>query len=164
MKSTAGGFHKETKSPDGLQTRCKTCNVKARTTGEYTVTEFIEVDGKETEVKQCKSCAEKFPLDSYYRNGRGGFKPICKRCYEAKYDRARAVKQALDKSHTNKMQQQGIASFSVTGVGSFTFKENNVSSANGQPLSELIPDSVLQLIEAENENLQLTGRVIGWTV
>ncbi|SDY55630.1 hypothetical protein SAMN04488156_101952 [Bacillus sp. 166amftsu] len=78
MKSTAGGFHKEAKSSDGLQSRCKPCNVKARTTGEYTVTEFIEIDGKEIEVKQCKSCAEKFPLDSYYRNGRGGFKPICK--------------------------------------------------------------------------------------
>ncbi|MDT3492912.1 hypothetical protein NLU03_00370 [Bacillus toyonensis] len=65
---------------------------------------------------------------------------------------------------TNKMQRQGIASFSVTGVGSFIFKKNNVSSAIEQPLSELIPGSVLQLIEAENENLQLTGRVIGWTV
>lgn len=82
MKSTADGFHKKTKSPDGLQTRCKTCNVKART----------------------------------------------------------------------------------TGVGPFTFKENNVSSAIGQPLSELIPDSVLQLNEAESEDLQLTGRVISWTV
>ncbi|MFE4759286.1 MULTISPECIES: hypothetical protein [Bacillus] len=58
----------------------------------------------------------------------------------------------------------GIASFSVTGVGSFTFKENNVSNAIGQPLSEPILDSVLQLIEAESEDLQLTGRVIGWTV
>lgn|GEM_PF-3702006 len=95
MESTADGFHKETKSPDGLQTRCKPCNIKARTTGAYTLTEFIEIDGKEIEVKQCKYCAEKFPLDSYYRNGRGGFKPICKRCYEAKYDRARAMKQAL---------------------------------------------------------------------
>lgn len=65
---------------------------------------------------------------------------------------------------TNKMQRQGIVSFSVTAVGSFTFEENNVSSAIKQLLSELIPDSVLQLIEAENENLQLTGRVIGWTV
>ncbi|PGU06700.1 hypothetical protein COD21_24555 [Bacillus cereus] len=161
MKSTADGFHKESKSSDGLQTRCKMCNGKTRTTGKYTLTEIIKTDGKETEVKQCKSCAEKFPLDSYYRNGRGGLKPICKRCYEAKYDRARAVKQALDKSHTNKMQRQGIASFSVTGVGSFIFKENNVSSAIEQPLSELISDSVLQLIEVENKNLQLTGPVIG---
>ncbi|MDF2017681.1 hypothetical protein [Bacillus cereus] len=38
------------------------------------------------------------------------------------------------------------------------------SSTIEHPLSELIPGSVLQLIEAENENLQLTGRVIGWTV
>lgn len=45
-----------------------------------------------------------------------------------------------------------------------TIKENNVSNAIGQPLSELTPDSVLKLIEAENEDLQLTERVIGWTV
>ncbi|SCV23883.1 Uncharacterized protein BCRIVMBC845_06480 [Bacillus cereus] len=63
---------------------------------------------------------------------------------------------------TNKMQQQGIASFSVTGVGSFTFKENNVSSAIGQSLSELIPDSVLELIEEVNEDLHVSGREIGW--
>ncbi|MGH0593175.1 hypothetical protein [Bacillus pretiosus] len=62
------------------------------------------------------------------------------------------------------MHWQGSALFSVTGFGSFTFKENNVSSTIEQLLSELIPDSVLQLIEAESENLQLTGRVIGWTV
>ncbi|MEI5890732.1 hypothetical protein WBS55_10250 [Bacillus luti] len=62
---------------------------------------------------------------------------------------------------TNKMQRQGIAPFSVTGVGSFTFKGNNVSSTIEQPLSELIPGSVLQLIEVESEDLQLTGRVIG---
>ncbi|PDY82722.1 hypothetical protein COA08_10175 [Bacillus cereus] len=65
---------------------------------------------------------------------------------------------------TNKMQRQGIVSFSVTGVRSFKFKENNVSSTIGQPLSELIPGSVLELIEAESEDLQLTGRVIDWTV
>ncbi|MEK4609215.1 hypothetical protein [Bacillus sp. FSL K6-0067] len=58
----------------------------------------------------------------------------------------------------------GIASFSVTGVGSFTFKENNVSNAIGQPLAELIPDSVFELIEAENEDLQLTGRNVGWII
>ncbi len=58
------------------------------------------------------------------------------------------------------MQRQGIASFSVTGFGSFTFKEDNASSTIGKPLSELIPGSVLQLIEVESEDLQLTG----WTV
>ncbi|QWI73298.1 hypothetical protein ER45_030565 (plasmid) [Bacillus mycoides] len=71
---------------------------------------------------------------------------------------------AIVHNDTNRMQQQGIASFSITGVGSFTFKENNVSSAIGQPLSELIPDSVFELIEAENEDLQLTGRNVGWLV
>ncbi|WP_001083254.1 hypothetical protein [Bacillus cereus] len=65
---------------------------------------------------------------------------------------------------TNKMQRQGIASFSVTGFGAFTFKEDNASSTIGKQLSELIPGSVLQLNEVESEDLQLTGRVIGWTV
>ncbi|MDR4978805.1 hypothetical protein REY75_09520 [Bacillus sp. MHSD_37] len=41
------------------------------------------------------------------------------------------------------------------------YKTFYYSSTIEQPLSELIPDSVLQLIEAENENLQLTGPVIG---
>ncbi|MCU5655942.1 hypothetical protein OCF56_18770 [Bacillus mycoides] len=102
MKSTADGFHKETKSSDGLQTRCKVCNGKTRSTGEYTLTELIEVNGEEIEVKQCKGCAEKFPLHSYPRNGRGGFRTQCNICHEAKYDRGRAAKQALDKLHTNK--------------------------------------------------------------
>ncbi|PEV40332.1 hypothetical protein [Bacillus thuringiensis] len=65
---------------------------------------------------------------------------------------------------TNKMQQQGIASFSVTGVGSFTFKENNVSSAIGQSLNELIPDSVIDLIAEVNEDLNVSGKEIGWLV
>ncbi|MFB5568671.1 hypothetical protein ACE41F_26920 [Bacillus cereus] len=65
---------------------------------------------------------------------------------------------------TNKMQQQGIASFSVTGVGSFTFKENNVSSAVGQPLDELIPASALSLIEQANDGIKLTGRNVGWLI
>ncbi|MDF9556298.1 hypothetical protein P5757_09585 [Bacillus tropicus] len=71
---------------------------------------------------------------------------------------------AIVYNDTNRMQQQGIASFSITGVGSFTFKENNVSSVIGQPLSELIPDSVLKLIEEENEDLNISDRVIGWTI
>ncbi|PFQ72439.1 hypothetical protein COK15_28285 [Bacillus cereus] len=69
---------------------------------------------------------------------------------------------AIVYNDTNRMQQQGIASFSITGVGSFTFKENNVSSAIGQPLDELIPDSVAKLIAEANGSLQQSGRVIGW--
>lgn len=64
---------------------------------------------------------------------------------------------------TNKMQQQGIAGFAVTGVGSFTFKENNVKSAVGQALDELIPTSVKKLLEKAN-GTKLTGRTIGWLV
>lgn len=71
---------------------------------------------------------------------------------------------AIVYNDTNRMQQQGIASFSVTGVGSFTFKENNVSSSVGQPLDELIPDSVAKLIDEANGSLQNSGRQIGWLV
>ncbi|WP_227494784.1 hypothetical protein [Bacillus mycoides] len=71
---------------------------------------------------------------------------------------------AIVYNDTNKMQQQGIASFSVTGVGSFTFKENNVKSAIGQSLSEIVPDSVIELIEEVNEDLHVSGREIGWLI
>lgn len=69
---------------------------------------------------------------------------------------------AIVYNDTNKMQQQGIASFSVTGVGSFTFKENNVKNATGQSLSDIIPDSVIELIEEVNDNLHISGRNVGW--
>jgi len=71
---------------------------------------------------------------------------------------------AIAFNDTNKMQQQGVAGFSVTGVGSFTFKENNVKSAIGQPLEELLPDSVKRLISKANGNVRLAGRVVGWLV
>ncbi|MED2760453.1 hypothetical protein P4279_30120 [Bacillus thuringiensis] len=71
---------------------------------------------------------------------------------------------AIVYNDTNKMQQQGIASFSVTGVGSFTFKENNVKNATGQSLSDIIPDSVIELIEEVNDSLHLSGRNVGWMV
>jgi hypothetical protein len=71
---------------------------------------------------------------------------------------------AIVYNDTNKMQQQGIASFSVTGVGSFTFKENNVKNATGQSLSDIIPDSVIELIEEVNDDLHISGRQVGWMV
>lgn len=64
---------------------------------------------------------------------------------------------------TNKMQQQGIAGFSVTGVGSFTFKENNVNSAAGQPLDEFIPKRAKQIIEKAND-VSLADNTVGWLV
>lgn len=51
---------------------------------------------------------------------------------------------------TNRMQQHGIAGFSVTGVGSFTFKENNVKTAAGQALDDFIPKQARKLIGKEN--------------
>ncbi|MEK4697849.1 hypothetical protein MKX31_28375, partial [Bacillus sp. FSL M8-0063] len=69
---------------------------------------------------------------------------------------------AIVYNDTNKMQQQGIASFNVTGVGSFTFKENNVKNATGQSLSDIIPDSVIELIEEVNDSLHISGRNVGW--
>lgn len=70
---------------------------------------------------------------------------------------------AIAFNDTNKMQQQGVAGFSITGVGSFTFKENNVGSAVGQPIEELVPNSVKRLLEKAN-NVKLAGRSLGWLV
>lgn len=44
---------------------------------------------------------------------------------------------------TNKLNSQGIASFSITGVGSFTFDTE-------KSLEELIPNSSIKLIEQAN--------------
>jgi hypothetical protein len=65
---------------------------------------------------------------------------------------------------TNKMQQQGVAGFSVTGVGSFTFKENNVNSAAGQPLDEFITQRAKKIIEKANDGLVLSDTNVGWLV
>lgn len=62
-------------------------------------------------------------------------------------------------NETNAMQQQGIAGFSVTGVGSFTFKENNVTSAAGEPLENFITDEAMKYIEKAND-IKMTGRTI----
>jgi hypothetical protein len=65
---------------------------------------------------------------------------------------------------TNKMQQQGVAGFGITGVGSFTFKQNNgVINGIGQPLDQLIPDSAKKLIDKVN-GTALAGRNIGWLI
>jgi ABC-type tungstate transport system permease subunit len=67
---------------------------------------------------------------------------------------------AIVYNDTNRMQQHGIAGFSVTGVGSFTFKENNVKSAAGQATSDFITDDVRKIIEKANEGIKLNGRII----
>jgi hypothetical protein len=67
---------------------------------------------------------------------------------------------AIVYNDTNRMQQHGIAGFSVTGVGSFTFKENNVKSAAGQATEDFITDDVRKMIEGANEGVKLRGRIV----
>lgn len=59
---------------------------------------------------------------------------------------------------TNKLQQQGVASFSVKGI-SFTFKD---WAKKG--LDALIPEEVIDIINEENDVQLASGRAIKWTV
>lgn len=59
---------------------------------------------------------------------------------------------------TNRMNNQGVAGFAVTGVGSFTFKETQK-----RDLEAFIPKTALDLIGAEN-GVKLGGKVVKWTV
>lgn len=85
---------------------------------------------------------------------------------EAVYEYAAYL--AIAFNDTNKMQQQGVAGFSVTGVGSFTFKQNLTSSVLGLPLREIIPDTAKKLIDKANSSIdgykKLAGRNVGWLV
>lgn len=68
---------------------------------------------------------------------------------------------------TNRLQQHGIAGFSVTGVASFTFKENNVKTPGGTAMKAFIGREVYDLINEapENEDLpKLGGKQVKWTV
>ncbi|SDZ05121.1 hypothetical protein [Thermoactinomyces sp. DSM 45892] len=58
---------------------------------------------------------------------------------------------------TNKLQNQGIAGFSITGVGSFTYKENNVRNAAGLSLEDFITQEVRSLI-GEANGIELGSR------
>jgi hypothetical protein len=60
---------------------------------------------------------------------------------------------------TNRMQQQGLAGFSITGVGSYTFKENNVKGAAGEQLDAFITKEAIKYIEKAN-GIEIAGRVI----
>ncbi|QVY62985.1 hypothetical protein [Cytobacillus gottheilii] len=58
---------------------------------------------------------------------------------------------------TNKLQQQGVAAFSISGI-SFTFKD-----WAKRPIDHLIPSEVYELVgEANGE--KLGGRSVKWTV
>lgn len=76
---------------------------------------------------------------------------------EAVYEFAATL--AIVFNDTNRLQTQGIAGFSVTGVGSFTFKENNVRNAGGQALEDYIPPVCLSLIGKAN-GVELDYRLV----
>lgn len=63
---------------------------------------------------------------------------------------------------TNKLAQQGMASFSVDKVGSFNFKNSLVNAAGGS-MAQFIPQSTRDLIGAEN-GVFLSSRRVSWTV
>ena len=58
---------------------------------------------------------------------------------------------------TNKLQQQGVAGFSIKGI-SFTFKD---WAKKG--LDALIPSEVIDIINEENGVELSTGRAVKWT-
>ncbi|MGN9867315.1 hypothetical protein [Bacillus swezeyi] len=65
---------------------------------------------------------------------------------------------AISYNDTNRLNKQGVASFSITGVASFNFKDTlNVDDES------LIPKKTLDLIGEEN-GVKLGGRRIQWTV
>ncbi|MFF2886643.1 hypothetical protein [Paenibacillus sp. NPDC057967] len=60
---------------------------------------------------------------------------------------------------TNRLQQQGVASFGLTGVANFTFKDWAKSG-----LDAWISDTVLDLISEANGGVSLSRRTVKWTV
>lgn len=65
---------------------------------------------------------------------------------------------AIAFNDTNRLQQQGVASYSVTGVASFTFKDWAKSG-----VESWIPQSALDIIGAEN-GVKIGARQAKWTV
>ncbi|NRQ69063.1 hypothetical protein HQK17_12815 [Bacillus cereus] len=88
-------FHKHTGAHDGLQPRCKPCNSASKTTNKWTPIIQVEVNGEIIDHKECKDCGDLLPQTSFYRNGRGGFKPRCRMCYNARIRKGKAILKAL---------------------------------------------------------------------
>ncbi|MEC1426627.1 hypothetical protein P9D51_10975 [Bacillus sonorensis] len=65
---------------------------------------------------------------------------------------------AIAYNDTNRLNKQGIASYSITGVASFNFKDTLKVDDDS-----LIPKKTLDLIGEEND-VKLGGRRIQWTV
>ncbi|AYA77341.1 hypothetical protein DOE78_18855 [Bacillus sp. Y1] len=75
----------------------------------------------------------------------------------ASYEFAAALAVAFN--DTNRMNNQGIASFSITGVGSFNFKDTQ-----RRDMESFIPKTTFDLIGEANGGIKLGGRVVKWTV
>lgn len=64
---------------------------------------------------------------------------------------------------TNRLAQHNVASFSVTGVAAFNFKDG-ATNAPGVDLARYIPQSTLDLISEANDGVTLSKRRVGWSV
>lgn len=63
---------------------------------------------------------------------------------------------------TNRLAQQGIYGFTLNDVGTFTFKQSEVSGP-GRDLAKFIPQTAFDIIGAEN-GVKLNKRAPKWTV
>ncbi|WP_010495076.1 hypothetical protein [Paenibacillus elgii] len=63
---------------------------------------------------------------------------------------------------TNRLAQQGVTSFALSGTASFNFKDALVAGPGGD-LTKFIPQSALDIIGAEN-GVKLARRAAKWTV
>ena len=75
----------------------------------------------------------------------------------AVYEYANELSIAFNDS--NRLQQQGVASFTLTGVAAMTFKD---WAKNGE--DAWISDAVLDLISEANGNASVARRVVKWTI
>lgn len=66
---------------------------------------------------------------------------------------------AIAYNDTNRLNNQGVASFSITGVASFNFKDTQ-----SRDVESFIPKVSLDLISAANDGVKLSGRNVKWTV
>jgi hypothetical protein len=69
-----------------------------------------------------------------------------------------AANLAVAFNDTNRLNNQGIAGFAITGVGSFNFKETQK-----RDLESFIPKTALDII-GEANGVKLGGRSVKWTV
>ncbi|PEI72279.1 hypothetical protein CN674_17000 [Bacillus toyonensis] len=91
-------FHNRLASRDGLQSRCKPCNVASKSTNTHTLIIPIEVDGEIEDHRECKGCGDTLPLRQFSKNGRGGYRPRCTSCYNARHRKSAAVRKALSEN------------------------------------------------------------------